>query len=87
MLRDRHWTHVSDDHPETLDTLQGAVQEAIEARGWDWALGWTEDTGIYYGVCITGPTSEQRYNVNSQSSPAEALLEAYLDALRAKGLA
>ena len=43
VLRDRHWTRVSDDYPaRTLDALQGAVQEAIEARGWDWALGWTE---------------------------------------------
>ena len=30
---------VSDGHPETLDALQGAVQKAVEARGWDWALG------------------------------------------------
>ena len=81
------WARVLATDLRTLDILQGAVQVAIEARGWDWALGWMKYTGVFYGVCITGPTSEQRYNVNSQSSPAEALLEGYLEALVATGIA
>ena len=69
----------------TLPQLQYAVQEAIEARGWWWELGYTEDGHpLRHEAFVT--VVEQREVVayrlaHSQESAAYALLDAYVQAL------
>lgn len=55
--------------------LQAAIQEAIEARGWDWKI--RSRSGIWDAAIYPfGNTWEE-----SDHSPAAALLAAYLEAL------
>ncbi len=65
--------------------IQCAVQEAIEAKEWNWYLGRvTIDEGIYYKSKIALPPSENKHKLNiflSTHSPTHVLLQAYLQAL------
>ena len=59
--------------------IQGATQQAIEARGWQWNV-LVDVTGVYKAdLCIDNDVTDQL----ESSSPAEALLSAYLEALKA----
>lgn len=81
-----------------LPSIQGAVQLAIEARGWYWSLpnaierGWGETWSIhsqdklYRAVVIYGYGQfnyECKQEGESPENPAEALLSAYIAALEA----
>lgn len=68
--------------------IQCAVQEAIEAKEWNWYLGRvTIDEGIYYKSKIVlpasdAPASAPKLNIFlSTHSPTHVLLQAYLQAL------
>ena len=59
--------------------VQFMAQQAIEARGWQWNV-LVDVTGVYKAdLCIHNDVTDQL----EASSPAEALLSAYLKALKA----
>lgn len=74
--------------------IQGAVQQAIEARGWDWQLfkgtyegnhKHEDGTVFWEGVVTVGKMDAFKFlgDVQSIYSPAHALLAAYVQALEA----
>lgn len=66
------------DRLDYLVAIQGAVQEAIEARGWIHSCG-INGSGRYWGWVQSGEEMDE--TVLSDISIAEALLSAYLKAL------
>lgn len=63
-------------------TVQGATQEAIEARGWHYEQRW-------YGlerVALVYPTGVGRLGRHESSHIAQSLLAAYLQALKLSGV-
>lgn len=75
------WTQVlAFKEPETVlideAMVQHATQEAIEARGWTWRILKPTD-GPYEAAVIASPTRTPHIG----DTPAEVLLEAYLEAL------
>jgi hypothetical protein len=70
------------DDPVGLALLQAAAQEAIEARGWMGVIGFGGSKGADARVV----TSNDDDGTDAHgSTPAEALLSAYLTALEAQG--
>lgn len=71
--------------PWSRPTIQSAVQEAIEARGWHWLVGHSGDNGRMFG-CVTLPQSPKARPLSRENgdSPAVALLAAYLAAIEAR---
>jgi hypothetical protein len=63
--------------------LQAAVQEAIEARGWEWRL--SRIVGMYRALVDPMRESLHDHPGYHAGTPAEALLSAYLTALEAQG--
>jgi len=70
------WAQLAPNDPKSGDLLT-AVIEAIEARGWTWAMNGRADGCI--GYVYTGDNF-QRY----ADTPAAALLAAYVAALEAE---
>jgi hypothetical protein len=69
--------------------VQAAVQEAIEARGWNWEAArkgkWPDGAWMHTGH-VWHPFSARPDEFGySRQSPAEALLSAYLTAVEAQG--
>jgi hypothetical protein len=63
--------------PRVVGQIQLAAQQAIEARGWDWQTG--RHDGEYRATIWHGGDD---WTVSEGASVAEALLSAYLQALR-----
>ena len=69
------------------DIIQGCLQRAIEKRGWTWSMDCNNHRGVSLDIYIEEtdePDSEMQMLAVSRietSSPAEALLSAYLEAL------
>lgn len=59
-----------------LAWLWDAIEQAIEARGWPYTMGWDYDE---YDLDLF--TDNAKYNAISKSNPAEALLTAFVAAL------
>jgi hypothetical protein len=64
--------------------LQAAVQEAIEAREWDWDLCFNHQQDSPRYCAIIGDLYNGSTPGEWGSTPAEALLSAYLTALEAQ---
>lgn len=65
-----------------MPIILGATMQAIEARGWDWCLGYGDSD--YLGDVFTkrgDSRSEDTFSVFDKS-PAHALLSAYLQAVK-----
>lgn len=60
--------------------IQGAVQEAIDGRGW--VVGLTGYAGRYLGTC--SDATADRKGRHEHESAAAALLSAYMEVLEAK---
>lgn len=74
--------HFSDpDKNCDLACIQGAVQEAIQARGWSWDMRHNQYGGVGFEATVWDMGPE--YHCIGQS-PAAALLSAYLKALEAE---
>ena len=73
--------------PITYYIIQGCLQRAIEKRGWTWSMDCNNHRGVSLDIYIEEtdePDSEMQMLAVSRietSSPAEALLSAYLEAL------
>lgn len=63
------------------DTIQGAVQEAIEARGWDWKISSHRPGGILWAYLATIIEEDGERDPNLNGSPSKSLLGAYLKAI------
>jgi hypothetical protein len=73
-----HWPMLTAD-PVKVAVIFGATVEAIKARGWDWSVGNTLNRPY------SGHIVKPRFTyVQKASTPAEALLTAYLEALEAE---
>jgi hypothetical protein len=76
--------------PDSPGALQEAVQQAIEARGWDWDTGTSQEPTyrVWHGSILTDPViniwSPREW---SNDSSAHALLSAYLQELKAEAAA
>jgi hypothetical protein len=63
------------------DVIQGAVQQAIEARGWDWTINSAHYTIYSYGAYVHRANGRE---YGEGTDPAIALLEAYVKALQSE---
>ena len=61
--------------------IQGAVQQAIEARGWGFSCGYNTQFKHYWGFVVA---THCDHTEDSQKSTVDALLSAYLKMLRAE---
>lgn len=73
---------------QVLDHLQGCLQRACEKRGWDtinWQIKFNAEIGYVFQSRIImwrkNGNKWQQFFAKSKSSPAHALLKAYLAAL------
>jgi len=68
--------------------IQGVIQDAITARGWQWSVDWlpSRDEGRKCAGIIIDPEDEDEWiDIGEADAPAEAILLTYVAALEAKG--
>ncbi len=63
--------------------LQGAIQDAISARGWHFDVCYNEETKKYVSL-VAPPDNERWLDSIEADAPAESLLATYVAALEAE---
>lgn len=74
------WRTVLDDHGSEFHRIQPAAQEAIEARGWIWSVR-GHSTHAVARVWLNIQSEDHEVTADT---PAEAILSAYLQAMKAQ---
>ena len=75
------------DAPIVLDHIQGCIQRAIAARGWEYQVAYNPHIGPdgRHGQAYIWPLSEvTKCYESEEDTPAAAILAAYIEAVRAR---